>query len=130
MFLILKDLIHSEPKGFVGSTLINMTIRDYGVQLNFMPRLSLEISEYWELHNEKDETIDRAVQSENRKEFFLFKLIGKKVILTEKQMDTFFIHFDNGFKFLIYFDPRAQKDPREEERRKVFGTNKNSWDIS
>ena len=128
MYLTLKDLLANKAEGFVGATVISVTLRDYGVSFNLFPRLSLEISEYWELHDQNGTTLDRAVTAEKRESFFLFRLIGQKVVAMEKQLDAFFIHFDKGSRFVVHFDPRAQKDEREEERRRIFGSVKNSWD--
>ncbi len=86
-----------------------------------LPGLHLEVIEYWEFWGPQGDRIDNAITTENRKDFFLFKVIGKKVIATERSSDEFHIKFEGGWMFVIHFEPKAQIDKREEERKKCFG---------
>ena len=119
--LTLHDLLTSRANILDGKTVVSITLRDYGINLDMFPGIQLEIIEYWELLNSKGELIDNALTTEKRKNFLLFKVIGKKVRATEKFFDKFHITFEGELMFVIHFDHKAQVDKREQERKKYFG---------
>ena len=119
--LTLHDLLTSRTSQLDGKTVVSITLRDYGVDFNIMPGIHLEVIEYWELLGSNGDRMDHALTIQERKEFFLFKVIGKKVITTEKFYDKFHIKFEGELMFVIHFDHKAQVDKREEERKKYFG---------
>ena len=118
--LTLHDLLTSPKSGLEGTTVVSITLKDYGVDFHLLPGVRLEVIEYWELFNSGGERLDNALTTENRKNFFLFKVIGKKVIGTGKFPDKFHIKFEEGWTFVIQFEPAAQVDKRTEERRKYL----------
>ena len=112
IYLTLHDLLTATVSELDGAIVVSLTLKDYGIELNFYPRLNLDIVEYWELLGPDKKVLDRAVTTQNRKEFFLFRIIGKKISGTVKDIGKFTISFEDGHQLLIHFDPSAQKDER------------------
>ena len=121
MFLTLHDLLTSAVSPLNNAIVISITLKNYNVEFHMMPSLHLEIVEYWELLDQTGKQIDQAIASQNRRDFYLFKLISKKVTGCEKFQNKFEVKFEEGWTFVMHFDPKAQIDKREMERRQVFG---------
>jgi hypothetical protein len=90
-------------KHYIGMPVIKVMISEYGVSLFFKQNRQLDITTHWEFFDTKTNTcIDRGLSLKLRENFFLYKLIGKKLLSCEKILHLRELVFDNDYKVSVH----------------------------
>jgi hypothetical protein len=90
-------------KNYVGMPVIKVAVSEYGISLFFKHIMQLDITTHWELFDTKTNTqVDRGLSLKLRENFFLYKLIGKRLLSCEKILYQRDLIFDGDYKLVIH----------------------------
>jgi hypothetical protein len=94
---------HVDLKNYIGMPVIKVGISEYGASLFFKQNRLLDITTHWELFDAKTNTcIDRGLSLKLREQFFLYRLIGKKLLSCEKILSQRDLIFEGDYKLVVH----------------------------
>lgn len=93
----------SDLKYFVDLKLSGIKLEEFSYALLFGFDKEMTVNTHWELIDLTDgRIVDRGIALKNREHFFLFKLIGAKLIKFNRDAYEVELFFDNNLKLAVY----------------------------